>query len=282
MAYVVAPNIEPYRKGQSFAGWLRRLTFHFRVNKIQDNDKKDQMFMLGGDYLFSMAEKLYPTEALLDEVAYAELVQKLKERFDRTDSILLQRYHFGSKLQQPGETASDFVFTLKLQAEHCEFGDQKNRLILDRLLVGLTDNNLKHRLLTEDSAKLTLDQAEKIIATWEMAATHTRALANNDGVGLIMVGNEAITTAHPTQIRLVKEGSGSRQPRRSMRVVETGRSIPATAEPEGTVVRDDDIRQLPERNTESEGAAFGETDVRQLPDLSDRERRRNNSAEIIE
>lgn len=97
-----------------------------------------------------------------------------------------------------------------------------------------------------------------------------------------MVGNEAITTAHPTQIRLVKEGSGSRQPRRSMRVVETGRSIPATAEPEGTVVRDDDIRQLPERNTESEGAAFGETDVRQLPDLSDRERRRNNSAEIIE
>ncbi|EAT43520.1 AAEL005051-PA [Aedes aegypti] len=185
MAYVVAPNIEPYRKGQSFAGWMRRLTFHFRLNKIQDNDKKDQMFMLGGDYLFSMAEKLYPTEALLDEVAYAELVQKLKERLDRTDSVLLQRYHFGSKLQQPGETASDFVFTLKLQAEHCEFGDQKNRLILDRLLVGLTDNNLKHRLLTEDSAKLTLDQAEKIIATWEMAATHTRALANNDGVGLV-------------------------------------------------------------------------------------------------
>ncbi|EAT41748.1 AAEL006657-PA [Aedes aegypti] len=183
MAYVVAPNIEPFRKGQTF--WIRRLTYHFRVNKVQDNDKKDQMFLLGGDYLFSEAEKLYPTEALLDEVSYEVLVQKLRERLDRTDSVLLQRYHFSSKLQQAGESASDFIFSLKLQAEHCEFGDQKNRLILDRLLVGLSDTKLKHRLLTEDSTKLTLEQAEKIIATWEMAATHTKALANNEDVGLV-------------------------------------------------------------------------------------------------
>ncbi|EAT38482.1 AAEL009643-PA [Aedes aegypti] len=185
MSYVVAPNIEPYRKGQSFASWVRRLAFHFRVNRVNENDKKDQMFLLGGDYLFSMAEKLYPTEALMDEVSYEVLIQKLKERLDKTDSVLLQRYNFGTKVQQAGESASDFIFSLKLQAEHCEFGDQKNRLILDRILVGLTDNNLKHRLLTEDSAKFTLEQAEKIIATWEMAATHTKALANNEDVGLV-------------------------------------------------------------------------------------------------
>ncbi|XP_019542220.3 uncharacterized protein LOC109413002 [Aedes albopictus] len=185
MAYVVAPNIEPFRKGQSFTTWVRRLTYHFRVNKVKEDERKDQMFMLGGDYLFSVAEKLYPTEALLDEVAYDELVQKLKERLDRTDSVLLQRYHFSSKLQQAGESASDFIFSLKFQAENCEFGDQKNRLIVDRLLVGLSDTKLKHRLLTEDSAKLTLEQAEKIVATWEMAATHTKALANNEDVGLV-------------------------------------------------------------------------------------------------
>ncbi|EAT32546.1 AAEL015327-PA, partial [Aedes aegypti] len=273
MAYVVAPNIEPFRKGQTFATWIRRLTYHFRVNKVQDNDKKDQMYLLGGDYLFSEAEKLYPTEALLDEVSYEVLVQKLRERLDRTDSVLLQRYHFSSKLQQAGESASDFIFSLKLQAEHCEFGDQKNRLILDRLLVGLSDTKLKHRLLTEDSAKLTLEQAEKIIATWEMAATHTKALANNEDVGLIMVGNEATTTAHPTQIRLVKDGSGSGQPRRSMVVVDNGRSMLTTAEPGGTAVNDDDVRQLPDRSSPRTVAQPGERiveepDVRQIPDLS--------------
>lgn len=185
MSVVVAPNIEPYRKGQSFSTWIRRLAVHFRVNKVKDEEKKDQMFLLGGDFLFTMAEKLYPTEAMLNEVTYEVLTQKLKERLDKTDSVLLQRYNFSSKVQQAGESASDFIFSLKLQAEHCEFGEQKNRLILDRILVGLSDGTLKHRLLTEDSSKLTLDMAEKVIATWEMAATHTKALANNDDFGLV-------------------------------------------------------------------------------------------------
>ncbi|EAT40965.1 AAEL007361-PA [Aedes aegypti] len=184
-SYVVAPNIEPYRKGQSFATWIRRLAFHFRVNKVDDGQRKDQMFLLGGDYLFSVAEKIYPKEALLEEVTYEVLTQKLKEVLDKTDSVLLQRYNFSTKVQQAGESASDFIFSLKLLAEHCEFGDQKNRLILDRILVGLADGSLKHRLFTEDSTKLTLDQAEKIIATWEMAAAHTKALTNNEDVGLV-------------------------------------------------------------------------------------------------
>nr|XP_029716254.1 uncharacterized protein LOC109402721 [Aedes albopictus] len=185
MSYTVTPNMEPYRKGQSFATWVRRLEIHFRVNKVDAGQKKDQMFLLGGDYLFCVAEKLYPTEVALEQVTYDDLVQKLKEKLDKTESVLIQRYNFGMKIQQPGESASDFIFSLKLLAEHCEFGEQKNRLVLDRILVGLTDTNLKHRILTEDSAKLTLAQAEQIITTWEMAATHTKALANKEEVGLV-------------------------------------------------------------------------------------------------
>ncbi|XP_062554830.1 uncharacterized protein LOC134219941 isoform X2 [Armigeres subalbatus] len=218
MSFVVAPNIEPYRKGQTFATWIKRLAVHFRVNKVKDADKKDQMFILGGDYLFGVAEKLYPTEALMDEVEYETLVQKLKERLDRTDSVLIQRYNFSTKVQQPGETASDFIFTLKLQAENCEFGDQKNRLILDRILVGLSDNNLKHRLLTEDSSKFTLEQAEKIIATWEMAATHTRALSNNDDIGLVASMNDRhpLTGGRGALVRRMKElAEGFRRPVKS-------------------------------------------------------------------
>ncbi|XP_062701474.1 uncharacterized protein LOC134285192 [Aedes albopictus] len=185
MAYVLNPNIEPFRKGQSFSSWIKRLGFHFRVNKVNDDQKKDQMFLLGGDYLFSMADKLYPTEEMLDEVSYEILIQKLKEKLDKTDSILLQRYNFSMQVQQPGETASDFIISLKVLAEHCEFGDQKNRLIVDRILVGLIDNSLKHRLLTEYSSKLTLAHVENIIASWEMADIHTKTLKNNDNIDLV-------------------------------------------------------------------------------------------------
>ncbi|XP_062714045.1 uncharacterized protein LOC134290849 [Aedes albopictus] len=185
MSYVLNPNIEPFRKGQSFSTWIKRLGYHFRVNKVNDDQKKDQMFLLGGDYLFSMADKLYPTEEMLDGVSYEILVQKLKEKVDKTDSILLQRHHFSMKVQQHGETASNFIFSLKALAEYCEFGDQKNRLIVDRILVGLTDNSLRHRLLTEDSSKLTLAQVENIIASWKMANIHTKVLKNNDNYDLV-------------------------------------------------------------------------------------------------
>lgn len=179
MAYV-APNIDPYRKGQSFASWFKRLGYHFRINKVADENKKDQMFLLGGEYLFEVAQNLYLSEQLLDAAPLDELVQKLKQKLDKTDSALIQRFKFGSRIQQPGETASDFLFSLKLQAEYCNFKDDKDGRILDRVLIGLSDDALRQKLLGEDGEKLNLAQAEKMITTWEMAASHAKALTKDD------------------------------------------------------------------------------------------------------
>ncbi|XP_062537769.1 uncharacterized protein LOC134206090 [Armigeres subalbatus] len=190
MSYMVAPNIEPYRKGQSFASWIKRLSCHFRVNKVKENEKKYQMLLLGGDFLFNMADKLFPTDELLEELSYEVVVQKLKERLDNNDSVLLHRYNFSRMVQQPGESAGDYIFSLKVLAENCEFGDQKDYLILDRILVGLQDGSLHHRLLTENN--LTLEQAERIIASWEMATYHTKMLANNNVDSVA-----SINTKHP-------------------------------------------------------------------------------------
>ncbi|EAT40727.1 AAEL007561-PA [Aedes aegypti] len=179
MSYV-APNIDPYRKGQSFASWFKRLGYHFRVNKVADENKKDQMFLLGGEYLFEVAQNLYLSEQLLDAAPLEELVEKLKQKLDKTDSALIQRYKFGSRVQQAGETASDFLFSLKLQAEYCNFKDDKNSRILDRVLIGLSDDTLRQKLLTEDGENFNLAQAEKTITTWEMAASNAKALTKDD------------------------------------------------------------------------------------------------------
>ncbi|XP_062535399.1 uncharacterized protein LOC134204621 [Armigeres subalbatus] len=184
MSYV-APNIDPYRKGQSFASWFKRLGYHFRINKVSDADKKDQMFLLGGDYLFEVAQNLYLSENLLDEAPLEEIVEKLKRRLDKSESALIQRFKFGSRVQQPGETASDFLFSLKLQAEYCNFKDDKQDRILDRILIGLSDDNLRQKLLAEDGDKLNLAQVEKIVTTWELAASHAKALTQDDHPGQI-------------------------------------------------------------------------------------------------
>nr|XP_029727787.1 uncharacterized protein LOC109409104 [Aedes albopictus] len=181
----VAPNIDPYRKGQSFASWFKRLGYHFRVNKVEEADRKDQMFLLGGDFLFEVAQSLYLSDELLDAAPFDELIEKLKQKLDKTDSALIQRYKFGSRVQQPGETASDFVFSLKLQAEYCNFKNDKQDRIVDRILIGLSDDNLKQKLLAEDSEKLNLVQVEKMVTTWEMATSNARALTQDGSLGQI-------------------------------------------------------------------------------------------------
>ncbi|XP_062549760.1 uncharacterized protein LOC134214397 [Armigeres subalbatus] len=95
------------------------------------------------------------------------------------DSALIQRFKFGSRVQQPGETASDFLFSLKLQAEYCNFKGDKQDRILDRVLIGLSDDALRQKLLAEDGDKLNLAQVEKIISTWELAASNAKTLTHD-------------------------------------------------------------------------------------------------------
>ncbi|XP_062550769.1 uncharacterized protein LOC134215640 [Armigeres subalbatus] len=178
MAYV-ASNIDLYRKGQSFSSWFKRLGYHFRINKVADADKKDHMFLLGGDYLFEVAQNLYFSERLLDEAPLEELIEKLKRKLDKMDSALIQRFKFESRVQQSGETASEFLFSLKLQAEYCNYKSDKQDRILDRVLIGLSDDALRQKLLAEDGDKLNLAQVEKIISTWELAASNAKTLTHD-------------------------------------------------------------------------------------------------------
>lgn len=109
---------------------------------------------------------LYPT-GNFEEIAFDDLIAKLKNRLDKIDPDLVQRYKFSTRVQQPEETTEDFVLALKLQAEFCGFENFKEVAVLDRIIAGLRDKNLRQRLLSEE--KLKLASAEKIIATWEVA-----------------------------------------------------------------------------------------------------------------
>lgn len=162
----MAVTIEPYRKGCSFADWVERLEYSFVINAITDQNKKAYLIALSGPVIFSELRLLYPRESL-SEVSYPDMVAKLKARLDKIESDLVQRMKFNSRVQQPDETAEDFVLSLKLQAEFCSFGEFKQVAIRDRILAGLRDGALRHRLLNEES--LTLQSAEKLIATWEIA-----------------------------------------------------------------------------------------------------------------
>lgn len=162
----IACTVEPYRRGNSFNDWYTRLKYFFMVNKVKDEEKMPYFITLSGPTIFEEIKLLYPT-GNFEEIAFDDLIAKLKNRLDKIDPDLVQRYKFSTRVQQPEETTEDFVLALKLQAEFCGFENFKEVAVLDRIIAGLRDKNLRQRLLSEE--KLKLASAEKIIATWEVA-----------------------------------------------------------------------------------------------------------------
>lgn len=172
----IAVTIEPYRKGTSFGDWIERLGFFFIVNNVAAEAKRAHFITLSGPSVFAELKLLYPN-GNLSEISYEDMIAKLRARFDKTESDLIQRLKFNNRVQQPDETAEDFVLSVKLQAEYCSFDNFKSFAIRDRIVAGVRDRALQQKLLNEE--KLTLEMAEKIITTWEMAGANAKTLNIN-------------------------------------------------------------------------------------------------------
>ncbi|XP_055624524.1 uncharacterized protein LOC129767540 [Toxorhynchites rutilus septentrionalis] len=174
--------LEPFRKGNSFSDWVERLGFFFNMNKVLEGEKRDHFITLSGPVIFRELKLLYPNSNLAD-VSYEDMVAKLKARLDKTESDLVQRLKFNVRVQQPDESLEDFVLSVKLQAEFCNFENFKEMAVRDRIVAGVHDKALQQRLLNEE--KLTLQTAEKLIATWEIAKNNVKNMDYNNTASLI-------------------------------------------------------------------------------------------------
>ena len=63
--------------------------------------------------------------------------------------------------QQSGEMAEQYVMALYDLAENCNYGDLKEEMISDRLVVGIKDNALSEKLQLD--SRLTLESAKTAI-----------------------------------------------------------------------------------------------------------------------
>ncbi|XP_062709347.1 uncharacterized protein K02A2.6-like [Aedes albopictus] len=116
---------------------------------------------------------MFPTVEL-GTLNYADMVKKLKERFDKVDPDMMQRFYFYNRFQKPDEFAESFILSVKLQAELCNFQQFKETAIRDRLIMGLHDRELQKSLLMSET--LTLDAIEKKLLSSEVANRQTKAM----------------------------------------------------------------------------------------------------------
>ncbi|XP_055909785.1 uncharacterized protein LOC129944405 [Eupeodes corollae] len=69
-------------------------------------------------------------------------------------NIVYERYLFFSRYQKEGEPVEHFFSDITKQAENCEFGLQKESMIRDRIVIGITDHAVRLQLLKTDQLDL--------------------------------------------------------------------------------------------------------------------------------
>ena len=72
--------------------------------------------------------------------------KKLEEFGVGETNEIYERYQFNKRDQESGESIDSYVASLRTLAKTCNYGSLLDSLILDRIVVGIRDNDTRKRL----------------------------------------------------------------------------------------------------------------------------------------
>ena len=107
---------------------------------------------------------------------YNSVLTKFDDFFRVRKNVIFERACFNRRSQRDGETAEQFIAALYGLAESCEFGDFRDELMRDRLVVGIRDGALSERLQLDPS--LTLEKAKTAVRQKEAVREQQQTLKN--------------------------------------------------------------------------------------------------------
>ena len=114
--------------------------------------------------LYAMGEEAEDTLASTNPTAaerrdYDKVVKKFDEFFKVRKNVIFERARFNKRCQGSEESVEQFITSLYSLAEGCEYGDLRETMIRDRIVVGIRDKALSENLQMD--AKLTLEDAKR-------------------------------------------------------------------------------------------------------------------------
>ena len=94
------------------------------------------------------------------ELDYDTVIAKFSDHFVPKRNVIHERACFHKTAQKPGESVEAFVRSLYELAQYCEFGRTKDEQIRDRIVFGISDNDVSQKLQLEP--ELSLERAIQI------------------------------------------------------------------------------------------------------------------------
>lgn len=160
--------------------WIQKFDLFLLASRSDELPEKIQVAMFlsaigdEGLHVFNTF-KFEPEE---DKNKIEAVRAKFKDYCSPRKNVVFERFQFWKCSQAPGESIDGFVTTLRLRAKTCEFGDQEESLIRDRVVLGCTDCRLQERLLREPDLSLT--KALQICRAAEATAEQMKMIRGDD------------------------------------------------------------------------------------------------------
>ena len=171
-------KIEEYNENDSWIEYTERLEQYFAANEITDNNKKRAVLLsVCGAKTYKLIRNLVNPRKPTDK-SFGELVNLVKNHLNPRPSSIVYRFKFNSRFRQQGETIQQYVAELRNLSEHCEFADQLEKMLRDRLVCGVNDERIQRRLLAE--SHLEFKKAMELATAMETADRNTRDLKNGN------------------------------------------------------------------------------------------------------
>ncbi|KAL5503331.1 hypothetical protein EMCRGX_G010260 [Ephydatia muelleri] len=91
---------------------------------------------------------------------YAEAVHTFEKFFGVRKNLIFERARVNSRDQMEGESTEQYLLVLHALARNCEYGQLREELICDRIVIGILDKVLSKRLQMDP--ELTLEKASRM------------------------------------------------------------------------------------------------------------------------
>ena len=177
-AMALIGKIEEYDEKESWIEYTKRLELYFVANEIKDNGKKRAVLLsVCGAKTYKLIRYLVNPRKPTDKL-FAELVNLVKNHLNPRPSSIVYRCKFNNRFCQQGETIQRYVAELRNSSEHCEFGEELEKMLRDRLVCGVNDERIQRRLLAE--SQLEFKKVMELATAMETADKNTSDLQNGN------------------------------------------------------------------------------------------------------
>ena len=162
--------------GQRWTRWDKSFRTFFKASEYKKKPKDIQVAILlncAGAEAQEIHEQ-FQFENPEEEKDIDVVLQKFEEYCHPRKNTVYERYKFWCRNQSGDEAIDKWVKDLRTIAANCEFGDQENSLIRDKIVFGVRDNRTKERMLRESD--LTLVKALEICRAAESTKAQMREM----------------------------------------------------------------------------------------------------------